>query len=298
MTENLRESISARLAAGQALAAEDVERLASTRDILSLGMVADEARRARHGAQTTFVRVAELRLADSPAGTWPPGAGEVSIVGAPDPWHRALDMTAGVVQRAGATPVSAFSLADLEGMAAGQGRTLLSVLEEASSAGLEWIADVPIDQLRNIPASFEALSRAGLRAARVTLHKANGDAALDLCRVVRGLVAAGSDVRAFAPLPRALSSEPSTGYQDVKQVAIARLLLDNVPSIQIHWTLYGPKLAQVALTFGADDVDAVPATDDPSVGRRRQPGEEIRRNIRACFQTPVERNGRFEPLER
>jgi aminodeoxyfutalosine synthase len=95
-----------------------------------------------------------------------------------------------------------------------------------------------------------------------------------------------------------LPSEPSTGYQDVKQVAIARLLLDNVPSIQVHWTLYGPKLAQVALAFGADDVDGVPPGDDPNVGRRRQPLEEIRRNIEACGQTPIERNGRFEPVER
>jgi len=74
-------------------------------------------------------------------------------------------------------------------------------------------------------------------------------------------------------------------------------VVDNVPSIQVDWSLYGPKLAQVALTVGANDVDAVSAEDETSEGRRRAPLEEIRRNIRAAAQEPVERNGRFEVLE-
>ena len=87
---------------------------------------------------------------------------------------------------------------------------------------------------------------------------------------------------------------PTTGYDDVKRVALARIIVTNVPSIQVDWALYGPKLAQVALTVGADDVDAVSAEDDESQGRRRAPLEEIQRNIRAASQDPVERNGRFD----
>ena len=102
-------------------------------------------------------------------------------------------------------------------------------------------------------------------------------------------------LRAFAPLPRRVNpAVPTTGYDDVKRVALARIVVDNVPSIQVDWSLYGPKLAQVALTVGADDVDAVSAEDETSEGRRRAPLEEIRRNIRAAAQEPVERNGRFE----
>jgi aminodeoxyfutalosine synthase len=89
---------------------------------------------------------------------------------------------------------------------------------------------------------------------------------------------------------------PTTGYEDVKRIALARLVADNVPSIQVDWSLYGPKLAQVALTVGADDVDAVSAEDDETLGRRRAPLEEIRRNILAAGQDPIERNGRFEPV--
>ena len=102
-------------------------------------------------------------------------------------------------------------------------------------------------------------------------------------------------VRAFAPLPRTMNpAVPTTGYDDVKRVALARLVVDNVPSIQVDWSLYGPKLAQVALTVGADDVDGVSAENDTGEGRRRAPLEEIRRNIVAAGQDPIERNGRFD----
>jgi aminodeoxyfutalosine synthase len=106
-------------------------------------------------------------------------------------------------------------------------------------------------------------------------------------------------LRAFAPLPRRVNpAVPTTGYEDVKRVALARIVADTVPSIQVDWALYGPKLAQVALTMGADDLDAVSADDAAPDGRRRARLEEVRRNIRAAGQEPVERNGRFEPVAR
>ncbi len=58
-----------------------------------------------------------------------------------------------------------------------------------------------------------------------------------------------------------------------------------------RWTgrQYGPKLAQVALTFGANDVDRVSPVDDDSLGRRRTALEDVKRNIIAAGFTPVER---------
>jgi aminodeoxyfutalosine synthase len=89
-------------------------------------------------------------------------------------------------------------------------------------------------------------------------------------------------------------AEPTTGYDDVKQVALARLMLPGIESIQVDWPLYGPKLAQVALTMGADDVDGVAACDTGTLGHRRSAIEEITRNIRAASLEPVERDGLFE----
>ena len=82
----------------------------------------------------------------------------------------------------------------------------------------------------------------------------------------------------------------------MKRVALARIVCENVPSIQVDWSLYGPKLAQVALTVGVDDVDAVSPLDDSTEGRRRAPLEEVRRNIRAAGFEPTERNARFDIL--
>jgi aminodeoxyfutalosine synthase len=86
---------------------------------------------------------------------------------------------------------------------------------------------------------------------------------------------------------------PSTGYDDVKTIALARLRCPASLLIQVDWPLYGPKLAQVALAYGAGDVDGVAAVDRSNLGPRRSPAEDIARQIRAAGGTPVERDGRF-----
>ena len=90
---------------------------------------------------------------------------------------------------------------------------------------------------------------------------------------------------------------PTTGFSDVRQIALTRLALEDIPSVQVDWTLYGPKLAQVALTVGADDLDGVPAVDDVSMGARRATLEDLRRNITAAGLTPFERTGRHSRLD-
>jgi len=47
----------------------------------------------------------------------------------------------------------------------------------------------------------------------------------------------------------------TTGVDDLKNIAVARLFLDNFDHIKAYWVMIGPKLAQVALSFGADDID-------------------------------------------
>jgi 2-iminoacetate synthase ThiH len=62
-----------------------------------------------------------------------------------------------------------------------------------------------------------------------------------------------------------------------------------VKRIQVDWSQYGPKLAQVALTFGANDLDRVSRVDDQSLGRRRTSVEDVRRNVAAAGFTAIER---------
>jgi hypothetical protein len=272
--------------------------LATAHDILGIGMLADEVRRTRHGVRTTFVRVADVAAEPSEGVSILPAAGEIRIVGAPGTRVAAIDRVGQIVASAGRVPVSAYSLADLEELAVREQVTLRSLLEELRAAGLEIIAEAPFDRLRDARRAIEEVNIAGLALARLTIDRLSAADTPSLLKEVSALQRDVAVVRAFAPLPRRLNpAAPTTGYEDLRRVALARLLVD-VPSIQVDWSLYGQKLAQVALTFGADDVDAVSAADDLSEGRRRAPLEEIRRNIRAAGLEPIERNGRFEPIDR
>lgn len=47
----------------------------------------------------------------------------------------------------------------------------------------------------------------------------------------------------------------TTGIDDLKNIAVSRIFLDNFPHIKAYWVMIGPKLAQIALSFGADDMD-------------------------------------------
>jgi hypothetical protein len=271
--------------------------LAATHDIIQLGMTADEVRRAHHGVRTTFVRVADVPASSDAAPIWPAGAGEIRVVGAPSSIASAVARVAQIAAVAGGVPLSAFSLADLESLAARDGTTLRALLESLHDAGLELVADAPFDRLDDPRRSIEQVNIAGLALARLTIHQMQPDF-VGLYKRVAALQRDVAVLRAFAPLARVMNAAaPTTGYEDVKRVALARIIVDEVPSIQVDWSRYGPKLAQVGLTVGADDVDAVSAEDETGEGRRRAPLEEIRRNIRAAGQEPIERNGRFDPIE-
>ena len=61
---------------------------------------------------------------------------------------------------------------------------------------------------------------------------------------------------AFHPANTGLSdlAGPSA-IDDLKTLAISRLMLDNFPHIKAFWVMLGPKLSQISLCFGVDDVD-------------------------------------------
>jgi aminodeoxyfutalosine synthase len=129
------------------------------------------------------------------------------------------------------------------------------------------------------------------------VSKAPADARPDLLLLASELQNAHGNIQSLNPLPLSLATfRPTTGYEDVKMVALARLAAPNIPSIQVDWRRYGPKLAQVALTFGADDVDGISPSDDEPEGRRRAARVEIERNIQVAGFSAVERDGRFNLL--
>lgn len=283
--------------AGAIDAAEARQMLASP-DLIALGVRADDVRRSLHGARTTFGRVWEVHVDAVPAAL--PArlaAGEIRVIGRPSSLDAATAAVRAAAALAPGVPVTGFTLADLQAL---DGSRLEEACAALASAGLAGIAEVQVDRLG--PDGADVLSRvraSGLAALRLTVEALQDSDPLDLVLRARDLQAAAGGFRAFAPLPRVSSvATPSTGYDDVRLVAIARLLGTGIPSIQVDWPLYGPKLAQFALTVGADDVDGVAAVDPGTLGARRSPIEEIRGNIRAAGLEPVERNGRYEEIAR
>jgi aminodeoxyfutalosine synthase len=218
-------------------------------------------------------------------------AGEIRIFQTPHTLDAAITVVEKARDIAGDTPLSAFCLFELGKLPEG----LPVVLTALKKAGLKTITQAPIDRLPAPERALESMMDAGLELARLTINETPEREWTAVCRDVANLQTRLRAIRAFAPLARKIdATQPTTGYEDVKRIAVARLLSDNVDVIQVDWALYGPKLAQVALTFGADDIDSVAADDDQSQGQRRSPIEEIRRSIRAAGFEAVERDGSYK----
>lgn len=274
---------------------EDVLRQIAALDVLTLGMLADQARRRLHAGEATFVRVFESDITKG----WttvvvPEAAGEVRLRGLGGTLQDVVAAVRFAREASGGRFLSGFSLADLDERSREGWVALPVILKALSEAGLDAITEAPIDRLDVDAAWIGAVRDADLAPPRVTVDRVLGPDRVAVLVAIRRLLDAGAGFRVMAPLPRTLSvASPTTGYDDMRAVALARLALENVSSIQVDWQQYGPKLAQVALTFGADDIDGIAADEDPGRGWRRAPVEEARRNIAAAGLAAVERDGRF-----
>jgi aminodeoxyfutalosine synthase len=110
---------------------------------------------------------------------------------------------------------------------------------------------------------------------------------------------------AFHPEGTALSNLPGPdGFDSLKTIAVSRLMLDNILHIKAYWVMLGTNLAQVAQSFGADDLDGT-ITDGGSLmesylaqGNRNQLTRSgLERLIRNAGRTPVQRDTIYNPLE-
>ena len=117
----------------------------------------------------------------------------------------------------------------------------------------------------------------------------------------------GGGYTCFIPLPFLTENSqlkidnPLTGLEELRTIAVSRLLLDNIPHIKAYWVMLGVKQAQAALKFGADDFDGTVieekigheagATSEQGLSR-----SELEDMIRGCGCTPVERDGFFNEV--
>ncbi|MHB0939343.1 MAG: aminofutalosine synthase MqnE [Armatimonadota bacterium] len=102
---------------------------------------------------------------------------------------------------------------------------------------------------------------------------------------------------AYHPAHTALGGRPTTGRDDLLTVAVSRLLLDNIPNIKAYWVMLGVKMAQLAIPFGANDLDGTVMEERichmaGGTSPQALSEEELRGLIAAVGSEPVRRDSR------
>lgn len=97
----------------------------------------------------------------------------------------------------------------------------------------------------------------------------------------------------YQPDNTKLGGEKTTAYDYLKTLAISRLMLDNVPNVQVSWVTMGAKIAQVALQFGGNDFGSLMIEENVVAAAGvhfRMSLKEIRRIIEAAGYDPHQRD--------
>jgi aminodeoxyfutalosine synthase len=95
---------------------------------------------------------------------------------------------------------------------------------------------------------------------------------------------------------------PPTGFDSLRTIAVSRIYLDNFPHLTAYWVGLGMKLAQVALSYGADDLHGTIIEEHifhmaGATSPQLQTEAEMIKAIRETGRTPVQRNTFYEPIK-
>jgi len=93
----------------------------------------------------------------------------------------------------------------------------------------------------------------------------------------------------------------TTAFEDLKNIAVGRLFLDNIPHVKTHWPMVTPFLSQIALSFGCDDVEGTVVYeriyhDAGATTEMQLRYEELVGLIRGAGRIPVERDSLYQPV--
>ncbi|MCF6238062.1 MAG: aminofutalosine synthase MqnE [Candidatus Marinimicrobia bacterium] len=206
---------------------------------------------------------------------------EIHMVGGihPDlPYSYYIDLLRVIKETRPSVHIQAFTCVEIYHLAELAGKSVGDTLEELKDAGLGSLpgggAEVFSPRIRQITCEkklsgegwievTKTAHRHGLKTNATMLygHIETVEERLEHLDILRQTQDETGGFLAFIPLAfhpqNTEMSEHSrtTGIDDLKNIAVARLMLDNFPHIKAYWVMIGPKLAQIALSFGADDMD-------------------------------------------
>ncbi|CAA7601742.1 7,8-didemethyl-8-hydroxy-5-deazariboflavin synthase [Acididesulfobacillus acetoxydans] len=148
--------------------------------------------------------------------------------------------------------------------------------------------------------------RLGMRTNATMLygHVENAEERIDHLLQLRKLQDQTHGFLTFIPLPfypkntqleGNMGVGSTTGFEDLRMLAAARIFLDNFDHIKSFWIMLGPKLAQVSLSFGVDDLDGTVVEERIIHAAGAETGqvmakETLIRLIQKAGRTPVERD--------
>src|ERR1700749_3204997 len=254
---------------------------------------------------------------------------EFHIVGGlhPDlPFQYFLDLCAGLKERFPQVHLKAFTMVEVAYLSKRAKLSTRETLEQLKAAGVDSLpgggAEIFADRVRHIICDHKIdgdqwldtarlAHQVGLKSNATMLygHIENDEDRVDHLLKLRALQDETGGFQTFIPLAfhpanTALQHLPTTtGFSDIKNIAVARLVLDNVPHIKAYWQMMTAKIAQISLRFGADDMDGTvieekiyhDAGATTPQGMRR---EELERLIRAAGREPIERDTLYRPVTR
>jgi aminodeoxyfutalosine synthase len=257
------------------------------------------------------------------------GATEIHIVGGlhPDlPFDYFLELIRGLKQRHPHLHLKAFTMVEVHYFARIAKLSIDETLRKMKEAGVDSCpgggAEIFHPRVRRIICDHKVSGRTWLsmakKAHRIGLrtnatmlygHVETVEERVDHLVLLREAQDETHGFVAFIPLafhpentPLAHIPKP-TGYDDLRNIAVSRLLLDNFDHIKAYWIMLTPSIAQIALRFGANDMDGTVVEEKIYHDAGAKTAEftsrtELERLIRAAGRIPVERDTLYNPIDR
>ena len=260
---------------------------------------------------------------------WSEAITEFHIVGGLHPeltldWY--CEMLRGLKERFPQVHLKAFTMVEIAYLARRSKISIAEVIQKLKDAGVDSLpgggAEIFSEPVRRIICDHKIDGNEWIEVARLAHqmglrsnctmlygHLENEEDRVDHLVKLRALQDETSGFQTFIPLAFHPANTPlhhipsTTGFDDLKQIAVSRLMLDNIAHIKAYWVMMTPRIAQIALRFGADDLDGTVVEEKIYHDAGATTSQSLRRSellklIKEAGRTPVERDTLYRPVQR